>query len=58
MFVNMDWYIEELAASSVSGHSLPYNLSQLTNTNMNNELKKKQYDVVSVNFRTLLEHPL
>jgi hypothetical protein len=25
---------------------------------MNNELKKKQYDVVSVNFRTLLEHPL
>jgi hypothetical protein len=58
MFVNIDWYIEELAANTVSGHSLPYNLSLLMNTNINNELKKKQYDVVSVNFRTLSEHPL
>jgi len=28
------------------------------NTNMNDELIKKQYDVVFVNFRTLSEHPL
>jgi len=48
MFVNIDWYIEELAANTVSGHSLPYNLSLLMNTNINNELKKKK---LCYNFR-------
>jgi hypothetical protein len=47
-----------MAANTVSGHSLPYNLSQLMNTNMNDELIKKQYDMVFVNFITLPEHPL